>query len=568
MKKVHKDIRRHHLIQVGLTLLIVILLWVIGSKVYFRIDLTSEKRFTLTQETKTILKHLPDEIYVKVYLEGDLPAAFKKLRNSIKETLDEFRVHAGQNIQYEFINPAENPDVKARSQLYADLYSKGLRPTNIMIRGEEGTDSKKLIFPSALVSYNGVEIPVNFLKNNVGLSAEENLNNSMQTIEYELIKPIHNLTSKKIDKVAFIEGHGELNEFEVEDIYKEIANSFDIYRGAIGGKPAILNDYKAIVIARPLKEFNEADKLVLDQYIMKGGRVLWVLDEVNANADSLVNGSTFAFVNNTNLDDMLFTYGARINPSLVQDIQCNVIPVNTAVRGMQAKFDPMPWLYYPLLGPLVDHPISRSLNMVLARFPSSIDTVGANGKIRKTPLLITSPYTRLVNVPAMISLQEVRKTPTRNEMSGGQKTIAVLLEGKFASVFRNRQASAIIPGYPGDVIKESTPNRMIVVACGDMIRNDVRMTADGPVAAQLGYDRYTRQTFGNKDFLMNCIQYLTDDAGLMELRNKNFKLRLLDKQKVREEKVKWQLINTILPSVIVILFGIYYNYRRRIKYTK
>jgi gliding-associated putative ABC transporter substrate-binding component GldG len=549
-------------------LLIVILLWVIGSKVYFRIDLTSEKRFTLTQETKTILKHLPDEIYVKVYLEGDLPAAFKKLRNSIKETLDEFRVHAGQNIQYEFINPAENPDVKARSQLYADLYSKGLRPTNIMIRGEEGTDSKKLIFPSALVSYNGVEIPVNFLKNNVGLSAEENLNNSMQTIEYELIKPIHNLTSKKIDKVAFIEGHGELNEFEVEDIYKEIANSFDIYRGAIGGKPAILNDYKAIVIARPLKEFNEADKLVLDQYIMKGGRVLWVLDEVNANADSLVNGSTFAFVNNTNLDDMLFTYGARINPSLVQDIQCNVIPVNTAVRGMQAKFDPMPWLYYPLLGPLVDHPISRSLNMVLARFPSSIDTVGANGKIRKTPLLITSPYTRLVNVPAMISLQEVRKTPTRNEMSGGQKTIAVLLEGKFASVFRNRQASAIIPGYPGDVIKESTPNRMIVVACGDMIRNDVRMTADGPVAAQLGYDRYTRQTFGNKDFLMNCIQYLTDDAGLMELRNKNFKLRLLDKQKVREEKVKWQLINTILPSVIVILFGIYYNYRRRIKYTK
>ncbi|HEX3008847.1 MAG TPA: gliding motility-associated ABC transporter substrate-binding protein GldG [Bacteroidales bacterium] len=568
MKKVHKDIRRHHLIQVGLTLLIVILLWVIGSKVYFRIDLTSEKRFTLTQETKTILKHLPDEIYVKVYLEGDLPAAFKKLRNSVKETLDEFRVHAGQNIQYEFINPAENPDVKARSQLYADLYNKGLRPTNIMIRGEEGTDSKKLIFPSALVSYNGVEIPVNFLKNNVGLSAEENLNNSMQTIEYELIKPIHNLTSKKIDKVAFIEGHGELNEFEVEDIYKEIANSFDIYRGAIGGKPAILNDYKAIVIARPMKEFNEADKLVLDQYIMKGGRVLWVLDEVNANADSLVNGSTFAFVNNTNLDDMLFTYGARINPSLVQDIQCNVIPINTAVRGMQAKFDPMPWLYYPLLGPQIDHPISRSLNMVLARFPSSIDTVGANGKIRKTPLLITSPYTRLVNVPAMISLEEVRKTPTRNEMSGGQKTIAVLLEGKFASVFRNRQPSAIIPGYPGDVIKESTPNRMIVVACGDMIRNDVRMTADGPVAAQLGYDRYTRQTFGNKDFLMNCIQYLTDDAGLMELRNKNFKLRLLDKQKVREEKVKWQLINTILPSVIVILFGIYYNYRRRIKYTK
>lgn len=344
MKKAQKDIRKHHLIQVGLTLLIVILLWIIGSKLYFRIDLTSEKRFTLTRETKDILKNLPDEVFVKVYLEGDLPVGFKKLRNSVKETLDEFRVHAGKNIQYEFINPAENPDVKARSQLFTDLYNKGLRPTNLMIRDEEGSNSEKLIFPSALVSYNGIEIPVNFLKNNVGLTAEENLNNSMQTIEYELIKPIYNLTSRKIDKVAFIDGHGELDEFEVGDIYKEIANSFDIFRGVIGGKPGSLDSFKTIVIARPLKEFPEADKLIIDQYIMKGGRVLWVLDEVNVSIDSLANGTTFALMNNTNLGDMLFTYGARINPTLVQDIQCNVIPVNTAVRGMQAKWTPMPWL--------------------------------------------------------------------------------------------------------------------------------------------------------------------------------------------------------------------------------
>jgi gliding-associated putative ABC transporter substrate-binding component GldG len=377
MKKVQKNIRNHHLIQVGLTLLIVILLWVIGSKVYFRIDLTSEKRFTLTQETKQILKNLPDEILVKVYLEGDLPSGFKKLRNSVKENLDEFRVYAGEKIQYEFINPADNPDVKARTQLYSDLYSKGLRPTNLMMRDEEGGNSEKLIFPSALVSYGGIELPVNFLKNNVGLTAEENLNNSMQTIEYELIKPINNLTSKKIDKVAFIEGHGELDEFEVEDIYKEIANSFDIFRGTISGKPGILDDYKTIVIARPQREFNEADKFVLDQYIMKGGRVLWIVDGVNVSADSLANGATFAMINDIKLDDMLFTYGARINPTLVQDIQCNVIPINTAVRGAQPKWSPLPWLYYPLISPLVDHPVSRNLNMVLARFPTSIDTVGA-----------------------------------------------------------------------------------------------------------------------------------------------------------------------------------------------
>ncbi len=568
MKKAQKDIRQHHLIQVGLTLLIVILLWIIGSKMYFRIDLTSEKRFTLTKETKRILKELPGEIYVKVYLEGDIPVGFKKLRNSVKETLDEFRVYGGKNIQYEFINPAVNPDVKTRSQLYNDLYEKGLRPTNLMIRDDEGANSEKIVFPSALVSYNGVEVPVNFLKNNVGLTAEENLNNSMQTVEYELIKPIHSLTSKKIDKVAFIDGHGELDEFEVGDIYKEIANSFDIFRGVIGGKPGTLDSFKTIIIARPLKEFSEADKLVIDQYIMKGGKVLWLVDEVNANPDSLASGTTFAFVNNTNLGDMLFTYGVRINTSLVQDIQCNVIPINTALRGSQAKWTPMPWLYYPLISPLVDHPVSRNLNMVLARFPGSIDTVGANGKIKKTPLLLTSPYTRQVNVPTMISLEEVKKTPTRNDMNGGHKTIAVLLEGQFASVFRNRQPSSVITGYAEPVLKESKPTRMIVIACGDLIRNDVRMTPQGPVSAPLGYDRYTRQTFGNKDFLMNCIQYLSDDAGLMELRSKNFKLRLLDKQRVREEKTKWQVINTLIPAAIVILFGIYYNYRRRIKYTK
>lgn len=568
MKKAQKDIRQHQLLQVALTLIIIILLWIIGSKIYFRLDLTTEKRFTLTPQTKNILKNLPGEIYIKVYLDGDIPVGFKKLKNSIKETLDEFRVHAGNNIQYEFINPAGNPDVKTRSQLYSDLYNKGLRPTNLMIRDEEGGNSEKLVFPSALVSYNGVELPVNFLKNNAGLTAEANLNNSMQTIEYELVKPIFNITSKKNDKVAFISGHGELDELEVADIYQEIANSFSIFRGVIGGQPGSIDSFKTIIIARPLKEFSEPDKLIIDQYIMKGGRVLWMVDEVNASIDSLTNGSTFAFVNNTNLDDMLFTYGVRINPSLVQDLHCNVIPVNTAVIGTPAKWTPMPWLYYPLLSPLVDHPVSRNLNLILARFPSSIDTVGSNAGVKKTPLLLTSPYTRQVNVPALISLEELRKTPPRSELNGGQKIIAVLLEGKFPSVFRNRQASAIIPEYPGVAVKESKPTRMIVVACGDMIRNDVRVTPQGPQPAQLGYDRYTRKTFGNKDFLMNCIQYLSDDAGLMELRNKDFKLRLLDKQRVREEKTKWQLINTLLPAAIVILFGIYYNYRRRIKYTK
>lgn len=567
MEKAQKDIRKQHFIKVGFTLLIVLLLWLIGSKIFFRIDLTSEKRFTLTHDTKNILKELPDEILIKVYLEGEMSANYKRLHNSVKETLDEFRVYAGDNIQYEFINPLENTDNKARAALYNDLLKKGIRPAKDDTYDEQGGKSEKIVFPSALVSYNGMEIPVNFLKDNVGLSTEANINNAMQTLEYELIKPIQSLISKKIDKVAFLEGHGEFDEAQVADIYKEIANSFDIYRGTINGNPGVLDGFKAVIIARPTIPFSEADKLVLDQYIMKGGRVLWLVDEVAVNMDSLANGYTLAMMNNTNLDDMLFTYGARINPSLVQDMQCNLIPINTALRGAQAKFTPLPWMYYPLISPIVDHPISRNLNMVLARFPCSIDTVGSKDLVKKTPLLLTSPYTRLVNTPAMISLAEVSKAPKPEEMAGGPKAIAVLMEGKFNSVFRNRQTSAIISGFNAPV-KQSVPSKMIVVACGDMIRNDVRMTPNGPVVAPLGYDKYTRQTFGNKEFLMNCIQYLMDDNGLMNLRTKNFKLRLLDKQRIREERTRWQLLNTLFPAAFVILFGIYYNYRRRIKYTK
>jgi ABC-2 type transport system permease protein len=564
----NKHIRKRQIIEVVFTLLIVLLLWIIGTKIYFRLDLTTEKRFTLSNETKNVLRHLPDEIYIKVYLEGELPAGFKKLRNTIKETLDEFRVYAGKNIQYEFINPSENPDTKIRSQLYTDLYNKGLRPTNIMIRDEQGGNSNKILFPSALVSYNGIEVPVNILKNNVGLPAEENLNNSMQTLEYELIKPIYNLTMKKLEKIAFLEGHGELNEFEVEDLSKELANSYEVDRGVINAKPHCLDAFKAIIVADPQNPFNEADKLVLDQYIMQGGKVLWLVNGVNVNTDSLANGASFALINESNLDDMLFTYGVRINPALVQDIQCNVVPINTATRGTQAQWSPLPWLYYPLIAPLVDHPISRNLNMIATKFPSNIDTVGANGNVRKTPLLLTSPNTRLINAPTRVSLEEIKQTPSQNNMNAGTKFIAVLLEGSFPSLFRNRSASSIIPGYTGEAFKKSKNTRMIVISDGEMARNDIRMSTNGPVSAPLGYDKYTRQTFGNKDFILNCIQYLTDDAGLMSLRSKNLKLRLLDKHRIQKEKTKWQLVNTILPVLIVLLFGIYINHRRKIIYTK
>jgi ABC-2 type transport system permease protein len=563
MKK--KELKKQHIIQLAFALVILALAAFISTKAFFRIDLTSEHRYTLSTETKTILKQLDDIVYVKVYLEGDLPVGFKKLRNNIRETLDEFRVYAKDNLQYEFINPSESNDTKTRNKIYGDLYNKGIQPTSIKARDKEGGASEKVVFPGALISYKGVEIPVGLLQNNATLSAEENLNNSAQTIEYELIKAIYNLTNKKVEKIAFLEGQGELNEMQTGDITRELSNYFQVDRGTINGKIGILDAYKAIIVARPTRPFAEQDKFVLDQYIMKGGKVLWFVDAVNVNPDSLANGSTFGFINNINIDDQLFTYGVRLNPNLVQDIQCNILPVSAGETGTQPRWIPAPWLYYPLISPLVDHPITRNLNLIWAKYASQIDTL-AVPNIKKTFLLKTSAFTKLVNVPVYIRLEEVKRNPVQKEFNKANQPIAVLLEGQFPSVFRNRLVKNMMPGAEKNFKDKSAHTKMIVVADGSLIANDVRITPNGPMLSALGYDKYTKQTFGNKDFIVNAVNYLADETGLISLRAKEFKLRVLNKAKIGDERLKWQIINTILPVLLVIGFGLYYNYLRKKKY--
>jgi ABC-2 type transport system permease protein len=564
MKKA--EIQRQHIIQFIILLVILVLIGFISGKIFFRVDLTSEQRYTLSSETKAILKRVDDIVYVKVYLDGEMPVGFKKLRSSIKETLDEFRVYAKDNIQYEFINPSENGDPKVQKQVEIELYRKGLKPFNVKSHDKEGGQSEKKIIPGALLTYKGIELPVNFLKNSPN-SAEENLNNSMQAIEYELIKTINNLTNKKVEKIAFLEGQGELDPMQVQDITLELGNYFEVDRGAINGKPGILDNYKAIIIAKPTKPFTEPDKFVLDQYIMNGGKVLWFIDAVNINTDSLAKGSTFGLINNLNIDDQLFRYGIRVNPNLIQDAQCNTLPVNAGSSGDQPKFEPSPWFYYPLIAPLVEHPITSNLNLVWAKYASQIDTVGVNNKVKKTWLLKTSVYTRLVNAPLFISLSEVKKVLSRNDFNKPNQPLAVLLEGQFPSVYRNRMIKNLIPGAENSYKAESVPTKMIVVADGDMIANDVTRTQRGPMITALGYDKYTGRTFGNKEFIVNAVNFLTNENGLISLRAKEYKLRILNKAKIREERFKWQLINTVLPVFLVICFGLYYNYSRRKKYS-
>ncbi len=545
---------------------IILLINVITQNLFFRMDLTSEKRYTLSQDSREILRDLNDIVFIRVYLEGDLNIPFKKFQDNIHDLLDEFKIYGKSNLQYEFLNPFEDESQEMQEKIIGQLYDKGLRPTNIRQRDKEGAVSEKIIFPSVLIGYKNIEIPLNLLLNNPGIGADQNLNNSIESLEYNFISTIKNIVSKKTEKIAFLEGHGELNELEVNDISHELSKSYQIDRGILHGIAGVLDEYKAVIVAKPTRQFSEQDKFVIDQYIMNGGKILWLIDAVQVSLDSLVNGEGIAFIPQLNLDDMLFRYGVRINPVLVQDIQCNVIPVNMALRGNPVNFQPAPWLYYPLISPPDNHPVTRNLNLIYCRFANSIDTIGARKNIRKTPLLSTSQMSKIKKVPALVSLKEIQNTPQKQEFNASGLLLGVLLEGTFESTFKNRGLDQYFTEQPQ--IKEiGVKTKMAIIADGDIIRNDVKFTAQGPSIQALGYDRFTKQTFGNKEFLVNLIQYLADDNNLLELRGREFKIRLLDKEKLVSEKSKWMAVNMILPSLFVLLFGVFFYFVRKHRFS-
>lgn len=546
---------------------IIFLANVIGRQLFYRLDLTSEKRYTLSDNTKKILRGLDDEVFVKVYLDGDLNIPFKKFQDNIRDILDEFKVYGKDNFQYEFVNPLKDIPNDQQGKIITELYNKGLQPTNIHQRDKDGGVSEKIIFPSAMISYKNIDVPLNLLINNTQRSAQQNLNASTEELEYNFISLIKSITNKKTEKIAFLEGQGELNEYQVGDITKELAKSYQVDRGSINGKLGVLDNYKAVIIAKPTKPFTEPDKFVIDQYIMHGGKVLWLIDAVQVSLDSLINGETMAFIKPLNIDDLLFKYGVRINPVLVEDLQSAVIPVNVALKGNTPNFQPSPWFYFPLVAPYPGSPITQHLNLVECRFVNDIDTIAARKDVKKTPLLVTSDMSRTREVPCIISLDEIREKPKKQDFNTPYLLTGVLLEGKFESAFVNRGMSKYF-AHPPKIKKLSVPNKMAVIADGDIIRNDVRYTPKGPALSPLGFDRYTRQTYGNKDFLVNLIQYLADNNNLLKLRGREIKLRLLNKNKITEHRVKWILINMIAPSILVLIFGAAFLIWRRFRYSR
>ncbi len=564
-----KNLMKRDIITYFAVLAALVLINLLAGLFYTRIDLTSEKRFTLSSVTRNTLKNLDDVVFCRVYLDGDLPPEFVKFRSSVRELLDEFRAYAGDKLQYEFINLYDEPDKELRNKIIGELYDKGLQVTNIQVRDENGATSSRIIFPGAILSYHGIEFPVNLLKNNPALPAELNLNNSLESLEFEFIQAIKSLTIKEIPRIAFIEGHGELDSLSTYSIMDELKNFFQVDRGQINGNLNALMNYKAIIFAQPILPFSERDKFAIDQYIMRGGRVLFFLDPVLVQPDSLSAGMTIGLVNPLNIEDILFKYGVRFDYSLIADLQCSYVPVNMAVAGEQPRFVMKPWVYFPLLSGDQENPVTRGLNYVKSDFVSAVDTVSGNPPgVKKTVYLSTSAASRKIMAPVRINVEEVNNEPDPAAYNYGPVPVAVMLEGSFESFYKNYSVPAGVTPRNAEIIPKGKPARVFVTGDGDMIRNGFSVERGRIIPDPLGYDKYTRQTFGNKEFIMNVINYMTDDSGLVDLRSREFKLRLLDRKKLDDpgEVLKWKLFNSFIPVLLVIFAGFVFNYIRKKRY--
>jgi gliding-associated putative ABC transporter substrate-binding component GldG len=549
-----------------LAILGLILLDIVTETVILRIDLTEDRRYTVSDPAKDIIRNLDDVIFIRIYLGGEMPVHIKKFRASVREKLDELRRVSKNNIQYDFRNPAEGSDER-RAAVFNELTGKGLIPLTIRETDAEGGSTQRMVFPCAIVSYKGKEMPVNFVKSGQTLSVDESLNLALQNLEYEIANVIQKISRKSKEKIAFIEGHGELDDNSLWGISESLGEYYDIDAVTIEGVTGILDEYSAVVVAKPMEQWPEADKFVIDQYIMHGGRTAWFIDAAHIHEDSLSKGEmTMGFVCEHNLNDQLFNYGVRINHNVIQDMQCSQVRIDVAPPGMPADFRLAPWTYFPLLWPPSDNPITKGINLVKAQYPGVIDTVGNNVDTRKTYLLYSSENAKVTTVPMIISLSQVDEKITRRVFDKSYLPVAVLLEGNFDSPFRNRIVSQYIntPGF--NFVPKSTKTKMVIVSDGDIIRNDVNRAGVETLPYPLGYDRHTGYTYGNNDFVVNVINYLTDENGLMDIKNKTLKMRLLDKSKIARNHTKIILINTAIPPVVIIFCGIVFIIYRRRKY--
>lgn len=546
---------------------VLFILFFVSSNFLLRIDLTSDKRYSLSQVSKEIAFEIDRPMEIELFLEGELEPGLRKLQTEIFEKIAVLNVYAQKPIRLKIIDPMRFSNAQKRNDFQNQLIEKGIKPISFQRKTNEGV-SAKYIFPGALIRLGNKEIAVNFLKNNPDFSYEMNFNHSVESVEFELANAFRKLISEKSSVVAFLEGQGEFNKYEVLDISNSLSSEFLVERTTTQALETKSSKPDILIVAGPTQPFTEKDKLIIDQFIMKGGKVVWLIDPVQVSLDSLSNGYlTYAFPRDLNLADQLFKYGVRLNYELLQDVDCAQILVNTAPAGNNAQWSLFPWYYSPLLTPSDVHPLSRNLNRIYTEFVSSIDTLSENKNLVKTVILSTSPYARAVKSPSSVSLENIKNPPARELFNQSFTPVGVLIEGTFTSVFQNRMVENL--GFSSAVLKsESALTKMVVIADAGIIANKVDYSKQPPQVQELGYDRVSKQVFGNKEFLLNAIYYLSDNTGIMHLRSRTMKLRLLDKVKIREDKGFWQWLNVLVPLILVSLFGFIYNGIRKYKYSK
>ncbi len=560
MKNNNKNIQK-----LLLTIVIVIIINLLGSQFFLRFDLTQDNRYTLSETSLNIVKNVDEALYVDVYLEGDFPGEFKKLQTETQQLLQEFKAR-NSNIIFQFIDPlADKEKSQAKSR---ELFNKGLTPIAITV-DDKGKQSQSMVFPWAIARYKDREVKVQLLKNMLGASTADKVVSSVQHLEYAFANVINTISVKKQKTIAVILGNGQLQQQEIADFLKTVKENYFIAPFTLDSvsKNAVktakdLKEYDLAIIAKPREKFTDEEKQVLDQFIVNGGKTLWLLDNVNAEMDDLnQTGTTLAFPNDLNLNDMFFKYGIRMNVELIKDEQCIPIKLATGEQGSKTEYTEYFWKFSPFIYPENNHPIVKNIDGIKFEFANPIELL--KNDLNKTILLRSSEYSKKIGTPAQISLSMVEEKSDKSEyFNKGNQAVAVLLEGKFTSMYNNRVLAFDDKSFVG---KSKIDNKMIVVADGDVIKNQI--DKDGN-PLELGFDKWTNNVYGNKELIMNAVNFLLDENGLINIRSKDVDIPLLDKEKVYENYTKNQFIAVGLPLVILTVFSLLFTYLRKRKYSK
>lgn len=545
----NKKIKHIALVFIG-----VLLINFVAGKFFKRFDLTADKRYTLSSISLNLIDKIDDMLLINVYLEGDFPAEFQRLQIETRQFLEELEAE-NSNVRVRFINP---------QKIAERLLKKGMTPSQLTVE-QDGKLSNAIIFPWAEISYGKKTEIVSLLPNSATSSQEQQLQNAIEKLEFSFANAINNITLKNKPKIAVLSGNGQLEDAYLYSFLSEISKKYRLAKftlDSVAKNPkkttSDLKNYDLAIIAKPTQRFTDKEKLTLDQFIINGGKTLWMIDNIQADTDSLYNnGKMLAYPRDLNLTDLLFSYGVRINNKLVQDLYSAKIPLATGNVGNQPQFQNLNWFYHPLVNGNSNHPITKNILPTRLRFATQIDTL--KNSIHKTPLLVSSVLTKKVGTPNLIELQSIAKEPKQENFASGIQLFAVLLEGEFTSAYSNR----VKPFEINDFKAKSKPNKMIVVADGDIGKNQLLKGKPH----DLSFDKWTKQRFGNKDFLLNSVDYLLDDSGLINLRNKSLQLNILNKQKAYAEKGFWQFFNIALPLILLALFGFGFKYWRKKKYT-